>query len=400
MKYRHLHISELKAGMKVVDPGLNWLAHPYLYMKDQVIRSEQEVREIAQEGYLEVYVEEGSVDAFPKQGVPDAEDLKTPLPENLSQQLKPRVALKEELTMACKVHDESVAFVRNFMNDAKAGKLDMAPASRIIEGITESIGRNADALVTISRLRRTDSYTYMHCVNVSMLTAMLARHVGHGADEVFLYGLAGIFHDLGKSRVPNEILNAPRKLSERERKVMDAHPRQGFEMLSKVQGIRDEILYGALHHHEKQNGSGYPEGLADSHITTAGSMVAIADVYDALTSRRVYKEAMYASRALGIMYKMQGGELHTGLLLRFIRMLGVYPVGSVVQMRDGCLGVVSASNPDFPVRPEVTLVRDDKGKPMPPEVHDLSHPEAGMEIVKSIPAGETDIDPAVVLGFA
>jgi HD-GYP domain-containing protein (c-di-GMP phosphodiesterase class II) len=285
------------------------------------------------------------------------------------------------------------------MRDIRSGKLNMEPAGAIIERITDSLERNADALVSLCRLRRTDSYTYMHCVNVAVLTALFARNEGKDREQVFACALAGLFHDLGKSMVPPTVLNAPRKLTNAERIAMNEHPRKGYEQLKSVPGIQPEVLLGALHHHEKFNGTGYPQGLSGKEISEIGFIVGAADIYDALTSKRVYKEAMFPHRALGIMYEMRNKDLPTETLVHFIRMLGVYPVGSIVEMSDGSRGIVSMSNPEQPVKPVVTLVRNPLGKAMPLRTYDLAENSGGLEIERCIAPENTDIDPATVLGL-
>ena len=393
---KHIHISELKPGMRVVDPGLDWVNHPYLYMADEVVKSDAAVQKLIAEGYQEVYIDPERSATTPSAPECMAAD-NAIAGTGLAASLKPTVALDEELVSASRVHDDSVSYVRNFMRDMRAGKLDMQPASKLVESIADSLERNADALVTLSRLRRTDSYTYMHCVNVSVLTGLFARYQGQDRNSVFSAGLAGPFHDLGKSLVPQNILNAPRKLSAAEREIMNGHPTLGYEQLTTVPGVLPDVLLGALHHHEKLDGSGYPQGLSGEKISEIGGMIAVADIYDALTSKRVYKEAMYPHRALGIIYEMRDKDLRTDILVHFIRMLGVYPMGSVVELDDGTVGVVSASNVELPAKPVVTLVRDPEGRQMPHSLCDLAREGCTLSIVRCMAAESVNIDPAKVL---
>ena len=384
--------------MRVVNPGLDWMTHPYLYMADTVIESEEAVQTLIEEGYQEVYIDPARSERAAPPVLSMAAD-QSIVSSAGAPTLRPKVSLEEEMLSAASVHDDSVLYVRSFMRDMRSGKLNMEPAAAIMERITDSLERNADALVSLSRLRRTDSYTYMHCVNVAVLSSLFARHQGKSREEIFTYGLAGLFHDLGKSMVPPTILNAPRKLSRVELGVMNEHPRKGYEQLAHVPGIRPEVLLGALHHHEKYNGTGYPQRLAGKDVSEIGFTVGVADIYDALTSKRVYKEAMFPHRALGIMYEMRDKDLPTGVLVHFIRMMGVYPVGSVVEMSDGSRGVVSVSNAEQPVKPVVSLVRNPIGKPMPLRTCDLATSACGLEIKRCIAPETTDIDPGSVLNL-
>jgi HD-GYP domain-containing protein (c-di-GMP phosphodiesterase class II) len=275
----------------------------------------------------------------------------------------------------------------------------MSPASNIVERIMHSLDNNADAMHSLCRLRRTDSYTYMHCVNVSVLSSMLARYMDMGVQRIRAVGLAGLFHDLGKALVPPLILNAPRKLSVAERLVMNTHPTLGYEQIKDMPSVVPEVPQGMLHHHECYNGAGYPAGLSGHDVSQVGYIVALADIYDALTSKRVYKDGMPPQQALGIMYEMRGKSLHPEMVDIFIRMLGVYPMGSVVKLSDGSLGVVGAVNPDMPIKPMVIRVKDAEGGPLPGNTLDLASPDNTLSIVRAVPETTVGIDPAAVLGL-
>ena len=398
MVLKHLHISELKPGMHVADPGIDWKTRPYLYCADEHISSMEQVRKIIEQGFQEVYIDldrSDPVDAPPPLSAGEEFDKVT---GTLS--FKPTVSLDEELPKAVKVHDASVVYARRFMNDMRAGKVNMTYATQSMENILGSLERNADALVSLSRLHQTDSYTYTHCVNVCIFATLFSRYRGADSNAIFAAGLAGMFHDLGKALVPLQILNAPRKLSDAEFAVMKAHPVLGYEQLASVPGILPEVLLGTMQHHEKINGTGYPQGLSGKDISDIGRMVGVADVYDALTSKRPYKTAMYPHKALGIMYEMRDKDLDSEYLAQFIRMVGVYPVGSVVEMEDGSMGVVTASNDEMPLKPTVTIVRNPDGKAIPSRIYNLASDKDAPGIARCIPSELTDIQPAQVLGMS
>lgn len=397
MSMIRISTSTLKPGMFTIDPGLDWMQYPYLYMTEGMVASDDEVRRILDEGYKEVYIDPVRSTVVPSPAEFTA-DVVLPPPSPTAIFRKPKVALKEELSVAAAVHDEGVAYARSFMKDMRAGRLSLEPAARLVENIMDSLDRNADALVTLSRLRRTDSYTYMHCVNVCVLVGLFSRHLGHDESKAYASGFAGLFHDLGKSLIPLTILNAARKLNRVEWNVMKSHPTLGYEQLAVVPGMKHEVLFGTLHHHEKFDGSGYPAGLAGDEVSDIGSMVGVADIYDALTSKRSYKEAMHPHRALGIMYEMRNKDLREDLLESFIRMLGVYPMGSVVELDDGTMGVVSETT-EKPSHPVVTVVRDPLGKTTPPVKRDLSRQDNKLMIIRCVAPEAAGIDPAQVLGI-
>jgi HD-GYP domain-containing protein (c-di-GMP phosphodiesterase class II) len=388
---RNLRVSELKPGMFIIDPGIDWTQRPYLYAANMLLKSEGDIKQIEEQGYQEVYVDfsRSATPAFGKE-FSDRESVSLP---------GPKVSLEEELPAARKVHDESVGYARKFMTDMRNGKVNVSSATETVEGIMESLERNADALLSLCRLRSVDSYTHMHCVNVSVLTTVFSRYIGEKTDGIFHSGFAGLFHDLGKALIPQNILNAPRKLNNAEFAAMRQHPQLGFDQLASLPGIPSAVLEGALQHHEKHDGSGYPNGISGEAISSIGRVVGVADVYDALSSERPYKKAMTAHKALGIMYQISGKEFDPAYLARFIRMMGVYPVGSVVELEDGWKGVVSMSNPESPAKPTVRLVLDAEGKPVRHEDRNLADGDAS-PIRACLAVGDPGgIDPVKVLGL-
>jgi HD-GYP domain-containing protein (c-di-GMP phosphodiesterase class II) len=392
-----LNILDLKAGMYVAAPGIDWRERPYLYMREGLIVDDDTVRKIADEGYLEVYIDPerspACADAASPEAAPGGARGRGKTPAG------PNVPFVAEVKAAAEAHDVAIGYARAFMSDIRCGKLDMSPASNIVERIMHSLDNNADAMHCLCRLRRTDSYTYMHCVNVSVLSSMFARYTDMEAQKIRAVGLAGLFHDLGKALVPPQILNAPRKLSDAERLVMNTHPTLGYEQIKHVPDVIPEVHQGMLHHHEYYNGAGYPAGLSGLDISQVGYIVALADVYDAMTSKRVYKDGIPPQQALGIMYEMRGKSLHPEMVDIFIRMLGVYPVGSVVGLSDGSLGVVSAGNPDMPLKPVVVRVKDVAGRPLPKKTLDLASAGNTVRIMRAVSETAARIDPAAVLGL-
>jgi HD-GYP domain-containing protein (c-di-GMP phosphodiesterase class II) len=383
--------------MHVADPGIDWKTRPYLYIADELIATEEQIQRLVDQGYQEVYVDLDKSAQLPvTPSLSSEKEISEPQSAAVG---KPRVELAEELPKAVKVHGESISYAKRFMNDMRSGKVNMSEAAQHIEHLMDSLERNADALLSLSRLQQTDDYTYRHCVNVCILTTTFARYLGLDGKKTFASGLAGMFHDLGKALVPLDILNAPRKLSEAEFAVMKSHPVLGYEQLVTVPNILPEVLMGAMQHHEKHNGAGYPQGLAGDAISDIGRMVGVADIYDALTSKRAYKSSMHPHRALGIMFEMRDRDLRHEDIASFIRMLGVYPVGSVVEMEDGSRGVVSASNDVWPLKPMVTIVRDPDGKRIAGKKYDLAADGHAPAIVNCLSAETTDINPARVLGI-
>lgn len=246
--------------------------------------------------------------------------------------------------------------------EAVADMFDAARLGRAVEvrrmvqlasAIGASIERDSKALINLVRLKEKDEYTYLHSVAVCALMINFARHMGLEPQEVEDLGVAGLLHDVGKVAVSDAILNKPGALSEVEMRSVRSHPVAGHRLLASSPGVPDLALELCLRHHEKIDGSGYPGGLKGDELSLAARMGAICDVYDAVTSNRPYKDAWTPCEALTAMQKWTG-HFDPMLLDRFADSLGIFPVGTLVRLSTGELGVVAGSVGD---RDEDVVVR-------------------------------------------
>ena len=397
--YHKLDADQLRPGMYVVDTGVSWLKHPYLYAVDGEL-APPDIDALRAEGYTEAYID--LIRCRPGSLPPELEAL---IPAVTTKDAPgdflpppPRVALEEELPKARTVFRSSLNLAKNMMDTMRKGTFDAPGAEPLVENILESLDRNADALFSLCKLRQTDDYTYTHCVNVSVLSVIFARGLGSSDDTLHAIGMGGLFHDVGKALIPLRILNAPRRLTDQEMEIMKRHPQLGFDAMKEYGSLPKEVSQVMLEHHEQYAGGGYPHQLPGKNISLSGRIAAVVDIFDALSSRRVYKEPMPLSKALSILYSMRGKELFPGMVERFIRLLGVYPVGSVVELEDGSLGVVSETNMAMPMKPQIILVRDKDGKDLGRRTCDLSA-EGSPDISRSLSARELGMDPATVIGI-
>ena len=283
------------------------------------------------------------------------------------------VPIQEELGRADKMYGEAVGYARKFMDAVRRGKsFDFNDAVPIVSGFIDSVFRNESAAAAISKLKTFDKYTYTHCVNVSILAVILGKRLGYCQKDLELIGLAGLFHDVGKAVIPERILNKPGRLGEKEMNIMRTHPLRGFEILKKQANIPAEVLRAALEHHEKFDGSGYPRGLKGDEISLFSRLLTVVDVYDALTSKRVYKDPLPPGQVLAMMYQWRVTDFHPNIVEEFIKSLGVYPVGSFVRLSSGNHAVVVDHNETDPLNPLVREVYDGAMRQIPARETDLS----------------------------
>jgi HD-GYP domain-containing protein (c-di-GMP phosphodiesterase class II) len=258
-----------------------------------------------------------------------------------------------EFDRAERVMEEAKVAVAAFIEDARLGRLTgLEGIEPVVKSITASVLRNRSALLTLARLKDADEYAYMHAIAVCSMMIALAIQMGLDEPTVREAGLVGLLHDIGETDAPQELLDKPASLSQTEASRLQAHPETGPVKLEGLDAVSRSILDAILHHHEKFDGSGYPQGLAGEGISLLGRMAAICDVYDAITSARPYRRAWPPAEALARMFRWQG-HFDQVIFRAFIRCVGIYPVGSLVRLSSDELAVVSAEAGSALARPVV-----------------------------------------------
>lgn len=268
----------------------------------------------------------------------------------------------KELDVAVQVHKSSVMKASEAMKAVRAGfSFSMSRIESAAEEIINSLLRNPDALISLSQLKGYDNYTYIHSVNVSILVASLANTLGYSKDRLFEIGIGGLLHDIGKMRIPDNVLNKPGKLTDTEFAIIKRHPEFGIEAVINKRGISDLSKKIILQHHERYNGKGYPLGLSGERIHEVGLISAVADVYDALTSDRIYKSAWTPQKALLMIFKGCDQEYSRRIVELFTKHMGIYPVGSFVKLYSNEMGVVVRVRRGQLLTPEVLILIDKNG---------------------------------------
>lgn len=335
-------VARLKPGMYVIDPGISWVHSPFLYTREGFIVDQAQVDHILAQGFIEALYD-------PTQPPP-------PVTATVKAGLSP-----VEIQAAQKTYASAYTQIKKCMDSSAGGCPAVTAAEPCVRAVILDLKRNANALLTLATLKGRDEYTYRHSVNVAVFAVAFAQHLGLTDEQQHLAGLAGLFHDYGKTLVPREILNAPRSLTPAEATIMRSHVLLGYEALRQVRDIPREILKGVVQHHEMHNGAGYPYGLAGMQIGLFGRMLSICDIYDALSSKRVYKEAVSPNHALGTIYKLSGTSWPSGFADAFIKMVGIFPLGTGVRLSDGRSAIVSHCDPSFPTLPDVITAERDCG---------------------------------------
>ncbi|MBG7621612.1 HD-GYP domain-containing protein [Herbaspirillum sp. AP02] len=285
-----------------------------------------------------------------------------------------KVDLRREREQAARIISRAEETVVNMFSEARMGRtIDLLEAGDLVSEITASVSRNADALVSLVRLKTADNYTYMHSVAVCAMMISLSNQLGLPAAEREQAGMAGLLHDIGKMAVPLDILNKPGRLTDEEFATVRSHPVTGYGLLKELPGIGSATLDVSLHHHERMDGAGYPYQLAGERISIFARMGAVCDVYDAITSNRPYKSGWDPARSLQHMAQSKG-HFDFDVLQGFVRAVGIYPIGSCVTMQSGHLAIVLDQQPGHLLNPLVRIfysIRDNRE--VGPALLDLRH---------------------------
>lgn len=355
-----INTNQLKLGMFVVELDRPWLGTPFLFQGFR-IRSMEEIEKLRSLCDTVVIDIEKSAKGSYRPEHAGREERK---PQRLYAM---SASFEQEIISANEIRAETESCLAEVFDDvAKDRMIDLVSVKKVVNHTVDGILRNPDAHVSLTQLKDWDRYTAQHSINVCILALAMGRHIGLQRQELEMLGTGALLHDVGKLRTPLEVLNKPGKLTEEEFKLMKAHPVHGRELLEHRYGLPHLVADMAYSHHERAAGGGYPRGLSGDQLTVWSKIVAIVDVYDAITSDRCYHKGMSPTEALTKMYGWRLTDFDPELLEQFIQCLGIYPVGTLVELTSGEVGIVISVNPTLRLRPQVSLILDAQKRPYYP----------------------------------
>jgi putative nucleotidyltransferase with HDIG domain len=351
--------------MYIHDLNCGWMEHPFP-LNTLKVDDQKTIQKIIASGIREVYIDtEKGLDVVHARTQEDIDselnDRITAVAGAFTRKPVNAIPLDEEIANTRELRVEAHQVVHNFMSDAKLGKqIRLEETTPVVERVFDSIMRNQDAFIALSRIKHKDEYTYQHSLSVCALLTSFCRTLDYEKGAIIAAGLGGLLHDVGKMRTPDAVLNKSGPLTEEEMEVMHSHASLGREILRRSPGIPEAAVVIAGQHHERFDGLGYPDRLKGEQISVLGQMASIADVYDALTSNRVYHKGVEPTAALKKLYEWSRFHFNARLVERFICMIGIYPVGSLVRLESGLLAVVVNPGEQNLLRPQVRIVYDTK----------------------------------------
>jgi len=383
---KKIGVDHLRMGMHIHELCGSWMEHPFWRTKF-VLKDPKDLSRIVESGITEVWI-----DVAKGVDVPSAqtlEEVEESVAESLAAAVRrdegppKQVSVAEELKRAANICNKGKEAVVSMFQEARMGKVvDAEAAAELVDEISTSVMRNPGALISLARLKSADDYTYMHSVAVCALMVALARQMKLDDKITRDLGMAGLLHDLGKAMMPMEVLNKPGKLTDDEFVIIKSHPQEGHRLLVEGGTAGEITLDVCIHHHEKMDGSGYPHHLEGEAISLYARMGAVCDVYDAITSNRPYKPGWDPAESIRKMTEWCKGHFDERVFHAFVKSIGIYPIGSLVRLESGRLGVVMEQADNSLLTPRVKIFFSTKAQTyIKPEVVDLSRASATDRIV-------------------
>lgn len=359
-----VNVAYLKIGMYVSNLDRPWIDTPFL-LEGFLIETEEDISSLVRHCVF-VYIDTDrgvGADEYIDDAPPRLKTnvhLERFLQDNHKQvECKDVKTTKEELPEAQLAMEAASNQVAHIMDDVKEGKnLNIEAVRGVVAPILESIIRNSEAYLWLSMMQKKSAYTYSHSVDNCALAIAFGRYMGLPKNDLQTLAIGLLMMDMGNVKIPEQILNKKGRLTEAEYRIVKKHVNHGVEILKTTEGMNEDIVNIALTHHERFDGSGYPNGLLGAHIPVYGRMAAIIDCYDAMTSKRPFSAAKSPYAALQNIYNWRGSAFQPELVEQFLQCMGVYPTGSIVEMTNGEVGIVLSQNLTQRMRPKIMLVLD------------------------------------------
>lgn len=398
--------SELEVGMYVTELDRPWVETPFAF-QGFMIRNQSLIQELQKFcKFVLIDIERSITTPRKKPGAVTSVSTAEPIKESVFRNPKGHlvypdtVTPEKEIFAARRTHKNALELMQTLAATVRLGeKLNTKQIDKVVDEMVDSIIRNPDAFMWLRNIKEKDAYIYNHSVNVSALAIAFGRYLGLPKNDLKSLAAAGLLFDAGKTKLPDELLEKPTGLTDEELVLMRKHVQFSVELMREIPGLCPETVEAVQHHHERFDGSGYPEGLTDDKISIFGKIIGIADCYDAATSNRCYKVSLCHHAAINDLYQGRGAMFHADLVEQFIQCLGVYPTGSLVELTSCEVGIVIAENRLRRLRPKLMLLLQANKEPYDSSpICDLETKLKGndgcpLEIRRSVEPDEFGINP-------
>jgi putative nucleotidyltransferase with HDIG domain len=360
-----LPVDMLEIGMRVIELDRPWTEVPVIFQGFQIDNPEQ--IQLLRHYCDWVLIESG------KKKIALLEARIERLSAECEKPLKEAHALSHELPKARETYARGQFFVDEVLEDIRQNReLDFQAARPLIRDCVKSIEANANAMFWMTRIKSQDAYTAEHCLRVAVYAITLGHFMGMSEDVLEVLGLCGLLHDIGKMKVDPAILHKPGALTAEEMAHMRQHAEMGYQLLESHYTLDPIVSDVTRHHHERIDGTGYPDKLKEWQISRFARLISIVDAFDAMTSDRCYRKGLATSEALRVLYRGRNEQFDASIAEAFIRMIGIYPPGTLLELTSGEIAVVVGTHPGKKLKPQVEILLDTDKHPTTPYVLNLS----------------------------
>lgn len=390
MRYK-VNVGDLQNGMYVTELDRPWVGTPFMF-QGFLIETDEELEQLKSLCIFVIVDETQSKVAVGSVGKP-ADDSGTPSKTDSVPKLPIQSVGRPPKTRASVQEN-----IGQMLTNAKSGEpIDIKESQKIVARLVQQ-STNHNLMMQMSNLRNRQDRNAGHALNTAILAIAFGKHLGHSEERLNYLGLGAILHDIGKARIPNEILNKTGKLTDEEMTLVKRHPNDGYEMLMAADKVPDEVLNMVRHHHERVDGSGYPTGIKGNDVPLSVGIISLADAYETLTTDNPYQPALTPVQAQQRLRTTGTESFGKDLLQDFMRFMGLYPIGSVVKLSSGDIAVVFSADPKTRMRPLIILVRDEKGVEIRPHrlVNLAVLPESKLSISDIVDPKKYSIDVATI----
>lgn len=363
LKTTKVSCDELRVGMYVSKLDRPWLETPFL-LQGFRIESEQDIDKICAHCSY-VYIDSALSQTPASFTHNPSTSLKAALKDRKLIRYHDRSSWKAEILAAKASISHLSHQVKNiFGSSQKTLALDINKVKLAVEPMVHSIMRNPDACIWLAKMKDQDDYTYHHSLACSIWSVALGRHLGLPEEDLCSLAIGGLLFDIGKLEIDRALLTSNRRLSKDEYEQVKLHVKFGLKSIEKGEQINSDIYNMLAHHHERHNGSGYPQGLVGEKIPVFARIAGIVDCYDAISSNRYYAKALSPSQAINTLYDLKDIAFQGELIEEFIQAVGIYPAGTLVELSSGEVAIVMAEYRSRRLRPQLMVILDNQKKPL------------------------------------
>jgi len=362
---KQVPVDALEVGMFVSELDRPWLETPFL-IQGFVIETFDHI------GLVKEFCNFVYIDAVQQVYIPPEE--RTVSSRRTQKRYIHKVSVEDEHVAASGVYKQVRSLTKSVLDEVRLGNaFDADKAKQTVSECVGSILRNPDALMWLSKIRNVDNHVADHCLNVSIVSVAFGRFLELSEEELKELGLCGLLHDIGKMKVPPDILKKGSQLSTQEEEALKSHPLHGRNILMSNRSLFNGVTDVAHCHHEHLDGSGYPRGLKETGISFYTRIISIVDVYDNFTSGQVDRPPRSSLDAMRHLYSLRGKHFDDKLVLQFIQCIGLYPPGSIVELRNSEVGIVISTNYKNRRLPKVLMLLDAQKKPQKNRIINLGN---------------------------